>query len=68
MTSASLYLLFIFLDAMFASASMDGAIIVWTTHRLEPTRKFNHYETFMNTLDHTYPYAVQYIMIADQVS
>ncbi|XP_057305846.1 WD repeat-containing protein 41-like [Hydractinia symbiolongicarpus] len=53
-------------DAMFASASMDGAIIVWTTHRLEPTRKFNHYETFMNTLDHTYPYAVQHIMIADQ--
>ena len=53
-------------DAMFASSSMDGDIICWTTHRLSPTRKFNHYEVFMDYADHTYPYAVPFFMVVDQ--
>ncbi|XP_066923953.1 WD repeat-containing protein 41-like [Clytia hemisphaerica] len=52
-------------DAIFTSASMDGGIIIWTTHRLVATRKFNHYDNFMNITDHTYPYSVQHLMVAE---
>jgi len=58
----------LFLDAMFASASMDGCIIIWTTHRLVATRKFNYFDNFMNLTDHTYPYSVQHLMVAQTVT
>lgn len=53
-------------DAMFASASMDGAIIIWTAHRLVATRKFNHFDNFVNITDHTYPYSVQHLIVAEK--
>ena len=58
---------FVFVDGMFASASMDGCIMIWTTHRLVATRKFNNYENFMNISDHTYPYSVQNLLVAEKV-
>ena len=52
---------------MFASASMDGAIVIWSSHRLDVIRQFNYYENFTNISDHTYPYKVNHLIMTDQV-
>ena len=52
-------------NAMFTSASMDGAVTVWSTNTLNVIRQFNRYENFVNICDHTYPYKVNDILVAD---
>jgi len=53
-------------DSMFASASMDGAIIIWSSNSLDIIRQFNNYENFLNLSDHTYPYKVNHLIMVDK--
>lgn len=55
------------LEATFASASMDGVIVIWSSLHLAPYRKFNHYDDFMSLSDHTYPYSVQHLLPVEEV-
>ena len=53
---------------MFASASVDGAIVIWTSHRLEPLKKFNHHPDYIDHENHTFPYNVQQLLVLEHVS
>jgi len=53
-------------EATFASASMDGVIVIWSSLHLAPYRKFNHYDDFMSLADHTYPYSVQHLLPVEE--
>jgi hypothetical protein len=52
---------------MFASASLDGAIVIWSTHTLSYTRQVNYMKNYEGT-DHMYPYSVQHLFAVDQVN
>ena len=55
-----------FPDVLFASGSIDGTIMLWTTQTLTPTRFFNSmldYEGY----EHLYPYSVQKMCCVEKV-
>ena len=51
---------------MFASASLDGAIILWSSLSLSYTRQFNYVKDYEGPF-HTYPASTQHIFTVDQV-
>jgi len=53
-------------DAMFASASLDGTIMLWTTYHLSPTRLFNEHEQYKDTSKHSFMYKVQHMFALEQ--
>ena len=53
-------------DSMFASASLDGAIILWSSLSLSYTRQFNFVKDYEGPF-HTYPASTQHIFTVDQV-
>lgn len=52
-------------DESFASASLDGEIILWCSNSLQPIKQFNRVEEFEG-FDHLYPYSVQHMFILVQ--
>ncbi|XP_073244644.1 WD repeat-containing protein 41-like isoform X2 [Porites lutea] len=52
-------------DSMFASASLDGAIVLWSTHSLSYTRQFNFVKNYEGP-SHTYPSSTQHVFTVDQ--
>ncbi|XP_066020812.1 WD repeat-containing protein 41 isoform X2 [Pocillopora verrucosa] len=52
-------------DSMFASASLDGAIILWSSLSLSHTRQFNFVKDYEGPF-HTYPASTQHIFTVDQ--
>lgn len=51
---------------MFASASLDGAIVLWSTHSLNCTKQFNSVENYEGP-NHMYPNSIQSVFTVDQV-
>lgn len=51
---------------MFASASLDGAIVLWSSHSLSYTRQFNFVKNYEGP-SHTYPSSTQSVFTVDQV-
>ena len=51
---------------MFASASLDGAIVLWSSHSLSYTRQFNFVKNYEGP-SHTYPSSTQHVFTVDQV-
>ncbi|XP_066020813.1 WD repeat-containing protein 41 isoform X3 [Pocillopora verrucosa] len=51
--------------SMFASASLDGAIILWSSLSLSHTRQFNFVKDYEGPF-HTYPASTQHIFTVDQ--
>ena len=51
---------------MFASASLDGAIVLWSSHSLTYTRQFNFVKNYEGP-HHTYPASAQHVFTVDQV-
>jgi len=49
-------------DGLFASASLDGAIILWTTHTLTPLRTLNVQLSYQDQEFHVFPYSVQHMV------
>lgn len=54
------------LDCMFASASLDGAIVLWSSHSISYTRQFNFVKNYEGP-NHTYPASAQHVFTVDQV-
>lgn len=54
------------LDGMFASASLDGAIVLWSSLTFSYTRQFNFVKNYEGPC-HTYPSSAQHLFIVDQV-
>ena len=54
-------------DSMFASASLDGAIVLWSSHSLSYTRQFNFVKNYEGP-NHTYPASAQHVFTVDQVT
>ncbi|XP_068694485.1 WD repeat-containing protein 41-like isoform X1 [Montipora foliosa] len=52
-------------DSMFASASLDGAIVLWSSHSLSYTRQFNYVKNYEGP-SHTYPSSTQHVFTVDQ--
>ncbi|XP_078372588.1 WD repeat-containing protein 41-like [Oculina patagonica] len=52
-------------DSMFASASLDGAIVLWSSHSLSYTRQFNFVKNYEGP-NHTYPASAQHVFTVDQ--
>ncbi|KAK3733295.1 hypothetical protein QZH41_011132 [Actinostola sp. cb2023] len=52
-------------DSMFASASLDGAIVLWSTLSLSYTRQMNYTKNYEGP-DHMFPYSVQHLLAVDQ--
>ncbi|KXJ28865.1 WD repeat-containing protein 41 [Exaiptasia diaphana] len=52
-------------DSMFASASLDGAIVLWSTLSLSYTGQMNYMKNYEGT-DHMFPYSVQHLFAVDQ--
>ncbi|EDO42332.1 predicted protein [Nematostella vectensis] len=52
-------------DSMFASASLDGAIVLWSSHSLSSTRQLNLMKNYEGN-SHMYPYSVQHLFSVDQ--
>lgn len=52
-------------DSMFASASLDGAIVLWSSQRLSFMRQFNFVKDYEGQY-HTYPASAQHIFTVDQ--
>ena len=48
------------------SASLDGEIIIWSSHTLQPIKQFNEMHEFEGE-SHLYPYSVQHMVVIDQV-
>ena len=55
------------LDAMIASSSLDGMVVLWSTLSLSPMRKFNEYEKYRDN-NHTFPYCVHHLVALEGVS
>lgn len=53
-------------ESLFVSVSMEGTILIWNAYNLNILRKFNNYEHYENVKDHTFPYKVNDLFIADQ--
>lgn len=53
-------------DAMFASASQDGTIMVWTTYHLTPTRQFNFNETYKDEIKNAFMFNVNHMFSLEQ--
>ncbi|XP_065060388.1 WD repeat-containing protein 41-like [Rhopilema esculentum] len=53
-------------DAMFASASLDGTIMVWTTYHLLPTRQFNSHENYRDSEKKKFLYSVKHLFALEQ--
>ncbi|KAL5004598.1 hypothetical protein ScPMuIL_018054 [Solemya velum] len=53
------------LDSSFASGSIDGTIVLWSTQSLLPSRYFNTRSDYEGA-DHLYPYSVQYMLPIQQ--
>eukprot|EP00794_Sanderia_malayensis_P009662 gene9662-10649_t len=53
-------------DAMFASASLDGTIVVWTTYHLFPTRQFNFHEIYLDSRKNIFMYSVKHLFALEQ--
>ena len=51
---------------MFASASLDGAIVLWSSHSISYTRQFNFVKNYEGP-NHTYPASAQHVFTVDQV-
>ena len=51
---------------MFASASLDGAVVLWSSHSLSYTRQFNFVKNYEGP-NHTYPASAQHVFTVDQV-
>lgn len=52
-------------DESFASASLDGEIILWSSNSLKPIKEFNKIWEFEGR-NHLYPYSVQHMFVLDQ--
>ncbi|XP_064609365.1 WD repeat-containing protein 41-like [Liolophura sinensis] len=52
-------------DASFASGSIDGTIILWTTQTLAPSRYFNSIPDYQGR-EHLYPYSIQHMICIDE--
>ncbi|XP_020611699.1 WD repeat-containing protein 41-like, partial [Orbicella faveolata] len=52
-------------DCMFASASLDGAIVLWSSHSISYTRQFNFVKNYEGP-NHTYPASAQHVFTVDQ--
>lgn len=52
-------------DGMFASASLDGAIVLWSSLTFSYTRQFNYVKNYEGPC-HTYPSSAQHLFIVDQ--
>eukprot|EP00117_Sycon_ciliatum_P006168 scpid75911/ scgid9822/ WD repeat-containing protein 41 len=48
-------------DAMLASSSLDGMIVLWSTLSLNPMRKFNEHEKYRDQ-QHCYPHCVNHLV------
>ena len=55
------------LDAMLASSSLDGMIVLWSTLSLNPMRKFNEHEKYRDQ-QHCYPHCVNHLVALEGVS
>ena len=53
-------------DSMFASASLDGAIVLWSSHSLTCTKQFNFVKNYEG-LNHMYPNSIQSAFTVEQV-
>lgn len=54
--------LLVHIDQLFASASLDGAIIVWQTEALTPHTVLNYPEKYTNKTTKAYIYNVNYLL------
>ncbi len=62
-----LILISILPDAMFASASLDGTIMIWTTYHLFPTRQFNFHDVYVDANRNTFKFNVNHLFALEQV-
>ncbi|KAL9986795.1 hypothetical protein ACROYT_G000993 [Oculina patagonica] len=54
-------------DSMFASASLDGVIVLWSSHSLSYTHQFNFVKNYEGP-NHTYPASAQHVFTVDQMA
>nr|XP_006814031.1 PREDICTED: WD repeat-containing protein 41-like [Saccoglossus kowalevskii] len=52
-------------DVSFASGSLDGTIMVWTSHGLNPSREFNFIKKYKGD-HHAYPFSVQHMVAIEE--
>ncbi|XP_077989189.1 WD repeat-containing protein 41-like [Glandiceps talaboti] len=52
-------------EASFASGSIDGSIMVWTSHALNPSREFNFIKLYQGD-SHCYPFSVQDMVTVEE--
>ncbi|XP_074651942.1 WD repeat-containing protein 41-like [Tubulanus polymorphus] len=52
-------------DTLFASGSLDGTVVLWTTHTISPTRYFNTVNEYKG-IEKTYPFSIQHMLITDE--
>lgn len=53
-----------FVDSIFASASLDGAIILWSTNSFSAVKQFNYIENYQKR---NFPDRVWQILVMEEV-
>ena len=57
---------FSYIDKLFASGSLDGTILLWSSETFIPVKKLNTMADYKGKAN-IYPYSVQYIACENQV-
>ena len=54
-------------DGLFASASLDGAIVLWSKHTLNPVRRLHWQPNYKDEQKHMFLYPVQHMVAVNDV-
>ena len=54
-------------DGLFASASLDGAIVLWSKHTLNPVRRLHWQPSYKDEQKHMFLYPVQHMVAVNDV-
>ena len=54
-------------DGLFASASLDGAVVLWSKHTLNPVRRLNWHAHYKDEQRHMFLFPVQHMVAVNDV-